>query len=301
MGDLDLLGGAERKRPRVRGFADWSPRGDTIALLDQVRGVLAEYAEHLPLTLRQIFYRLVAAHNYEKTERAYGRLGEHLVRARRAHLIKMDVIRDDDADCWGGGGWDSVEYYLEHLREEAERFRLDRTAGQPTRLVVMCEAAGMAPQLAEVCAPYGIAVYPSSGFSSLTAVYDFASTCRWQDRPTEVLHVGDHDPSGVHLYLAMAEDVMAFAGGPERVRFTRLAVTPDQIEHNGLPTAPAKSTDGRAWAGDTVQCEALPPDVLMQIVRDAIEARLDRGTYERVLRQEQAARRELITRFGDGE
>ena len=57
--------------------------------------MLAEYAEQLPLTLRQIFYRMVGAYGYEKTEQAYERLGETLNKARRARVIGMDAIRDD--------------------------------------------------------------------------------------------------------------------------------------------------------------------------------------------------------------
>jgi hypothetical protein len=91
----ELLGGAERTRTRPRAFAPWSPRQDTLELIARVNAVLGEYADHLPLTLRQIFYRLVGAYGYEKTERAYKRLGEHLVRARRARLIPMESIRDD--------------------------------------------------------------------------------------------------------------------------------------------------------------------------------------------------------------
>ena len=62
-----LLGGVQRVRTRVRGFAPWSPEKATLALLDQVRGILDEYGDHLPLTIRQIFYRLVGAHDYEKS------------------------------------------------------------------------------------------------------------------------------------------------------------------------------------------------------------------------------------------
>jgi hypothetical protein len=90
-----LLGGATRIRTRVRGFAPWSPRQDTQRLLDLVQSVLDEYRDNLPLTVRQIFYRLVGAHGYEKTEHAYDRLAEHLSRARRASIISMDAIRDD--------------------------------------------------------------------------------------------------------------------------------------------------------------------------------------------------------------
>src|SRR5262245_49833564 len=41
----ELLGGAQRVRTRVRGFAPWAPRGATAELLDQVRGVLEEYED----------------------------------------------------------------------------------------------------------------------------------------------------------------------------------------------------------------------------------------------------------------
>ena len=78
---VHLLGGMQRVRTRERGFAPWSPERTTLALLDQVQGVFDEYVDHLPLTIRQIFYRLVGAHDYEKTERAYQRLIEHLNRA----------------------------------------------------------------------------------------------------------------------------------------------------------------------------------------------------------------------------
>ena len=91
----ELFGGAERVHTRPRGFAPWSPRPETLELIARVNAVLGEYEDHLPLTLRQIFYRLVGAHGYEKTERAYERLGEHLVRARRAGLVSMEAIRDD--------------------------------------------------------------------------------------------------------------------------------------------------------------------------------------------------------------
>jgi len=92
----DILGGAQRKRARPRGFiADWRPNAATQALLNQIEAVLAEYAAHLPLTIRQIFYRLVAAHDYPKTESDYKRLCRVLNSARRARLVDMEAIRDD--------------------------------------------------------------------------------------------------------------------------------------------------------------------------------------------------------------
>ena len=128
----ELLGGAERVRTRVRGFAPWTPRAETQALLDQVRGVLDEYEAYLPLTIRQIFYRLVGAHEYEKSERAYARLCESLNRARRARLISFDVIRDDGGTILAPDSWNSSREFLDVVRLQATDFKLDRAEGQKT-------------------------------------------------------------------------------------------------------------------------------------------------------------------------
>jgi hypothetical protein len=300
----DLLGGAERARVRARGFVPWKPQAKTLALLEQVQAVLAEYAAYLPLTLRQIFYRLIGAHGFDKSEGAYSRLGEHLNRARRAQLIDMSAIRDawsdsrvprfaeeQTADEWLDG-WQRA------MRGAASRLRLDRQTGQPSQLVVLCEAAGMVPQIAAAVEEWSISTYSSGGFDSTTLRHNFARQISDEDRPTEVLHLGDHDPSGVHMFLALAEDVQAFAGHyGGSVSFTRLAVTPEQIRDLALPTAPPKIGDGRAFTGQTCQCEAIAPDVLNEIVRQAVEERIEQAALRRVMRREHALRRELAERL----
>lgn len=286
------------KTTRPRGFADWTPRPDTVALLGYVKEVLDEYRDHLPLTIRQVFYRLVGAAGYDKTERAYARLCEMMNRARRAGFIPFHAIRDDGGSRLGGAGWGSAAQYLRYLKSDAETFQLDRQAGQPVRLWLMCEAAGMAPMLARAVQDYHIPVLSSGGFDSLTAKHDLAEELARADL-AEVLHVGDHDPSGVHLFTALQEDVSAMVrakGGADPV-FTRLAVTPEQTAALGLPTAPPKKTDRRAFEGDTVQAEAIPPDVLAEIVQGAVVQRIDRAAYNAVLTQEKSARAEILQRL----
>ena len=60
-------------------------RYETRNLLDHVLNVLAEY-DH-PLTLRQLYYRLVAAQVLENVENHCRRLGRTLVKAREARLV----------------------------------------------------------------------------------------------------------------------------------------------------------------------------------------------------------------------
>jgi hypothetical protein len=157
--------------------------------------------------------------------------------------------------------------------------------------------------LARVANPYGVAVLTSGGFDSLTAKHELAQELAAAMKTgvrAEVLHLGDLDPSGVHLFASLAEDVAAMVreiSGAEPT-FSRLAVTPEQAERLGLPTAPPKATDKRRFTGETVQCEAIAPDVLADILRDAIEARRCAIATDDVLTVEAGMRAELLAKLG---
>jgi hypothetical protein len=113
----------------------------------------------------------------------------------------------------------------------------------------------------------------------------------------EVLHLGDYDPSSVHLFKALAEDVGAMIEALDGnvPLFSRLAVTPEQIADLSLPSAPPKKTDRRAFDADyAVQCEAIPPDVLTAFLKDGIEARQCPDNRAAILAQEQQDRAELV-------
>ena len=55
---------------------------------------------------------------------------------------------------------------------------------------------------------------------------------------------------------------------------------------------------GHAFRGPTCQAEAIPPDVLAQILRDAVEARIDHKALEHVRKRERHAQRELNRAIG---
>ena len=63
--------------------------------------------------------------------------------------------------------------------------------------------------------------------------------------------------------------------GPGEVAFT-LDLTAAQVAVHELPTEPQKATDKRGDCMDeTVQAEALPPDVLAAVVDDALRQHID--------------------------
>ena len=269
---------------RVRGFAQWSPREETLQLLTLVTGVLDEYRAQLPLTNRQIFYRLVGAHGYDKTEKAYARLCEYLNRARRAGMIPFSSIRDDGTDSQGSPGWDDPAQFWRSVRWSARTYRHDLTDGQPHHVELWVEASGMLPQAARAAGDYGIVAYTAGGFNGLTDKYETAERLARCDRPAIVLHAGDYDPSGCAIIDSLAADITAFVDELtpyQDLEFRRVAVTPAQIEQFSLPTAPQKNTDVRGeHMDDTVQAEALPPDILASELVAAIEETIDWNALE---------------------
>jgi hypothetical protein len=280
-----------RKRPR--GYAPWAPRAATQAILEQVDGVLDKYAEHLPLTVRQIFYALVATADYPKTEVAYTRLCEIVNRARRAELIPFNEIRDDGAIGIDYTWFQDPADFWDDVGHRLQRYQRDRLQAQPVGIELWCETAGMLPQLARVCRDYSVRVYASGGFASLSAVRQVVDRVVARAVSTVLLHVGDFDPSGEAVFEHLAEDVAAFVAEDRTIASTtvfprRIALNGHQVAAYGLVTAPAKPTDSRSakWKGETCQLEALAPDVLAGIVRDAIEVHLDLDKYRAQVAQE---------------
>jgi hypothetical protein len=288
------------KRPR--GFvSDYRPRAKNAALLEQVQAVLDEYRDYLPLTLRQVFYRLVGAYGHTKTEAAYKSLCEMLNLARRARLIPFDAIRDDGATVITPTLWDTDTDWLRAVSSEASMLRLNPWLRQPVYVELICEAGGMAPMLASVANPYGITVRSGGGFDSTTAKHELAQFYASQGKRVTVLHVGDYDASGETLWNVLDEDVGAFVdemGG--ELRLMRVAVTPEQVREHDLPTAPPKDKDDRGdYFTDTItaQAEALPPALLQSIVRDAIESVVDLEQLTVTRELEQEARERLTQRL----
>lgn len=285
---------------RPRGaIVNWAPQAKTRKLLGEVAEIFETYAAHLPLTLRQVFYRLVASHDFPKTEQAYQRLIETVGKARRAGLIDHRKIRDDGVVHHQLGSFNGVPEFLNAVQGAACNYVLDRRIGQPFALEVWCEAAGMVPQLANVCDSYGVPVFSGGGFDSLTAKVEAARRAAHEGqangRTLVVLHIGDHDPSGLHVFVSVAEDVAAWAHmGRGGVEFHRVAVTPEQVEEHSLAIDVPKTTDRRRYGFDwTCQAEALDPGVLASLVVKAIEERTDLEQLEVVIAREDRERERL--------
>lgn len=301
----NVTAGRNNSRKRPKGYAEWRPRRETQIVLAQVDEVLREYREQLPLTVRQIFYRLVGAYNFPKTEQAYERLGNYLVRARRARLIPFEHIRDDSASVMSHLHFDGEEDFFRYVHRLGRDYKQDKLARQVCSIRVHCEAEGMMPQLHNALEPYSIPVYSCSGFDSLTARRELARWCHdtyvYRGKDPVMFHLGDYDPDGESIFDSLVEDVQGFLreDAPHVAKvamFERVALTEYQVKDYELPTAPPKKTSSRTkrWTGSaTCQLEALPPDVLRRELIEYVEMFVDEETLHEDREAEVTARRNI--------
>ena len=306
----DVTADRNHSRKRPKGYAPWRPRMETEDVLSQVDEVFSEYRAYLPLTVRQIFYRLVGAHGFPKNEQAYERLCNYLVRARRAGLVPFESIRDDSASVMDHLHFGSEEEFYSYINQLGRGYTQDKLAGQGYAIRLHCEAEGMMPQMHAALKDFSVPVYSCSGFDSLTARRQLAKWFHdsyvYEGKTPVMLHLGDYDPDGESIFESLVEDVWAFLSrdAPGLVArherdglFVRVALVEEHISMFDLPTAPPKKTSSRTknWSGSgTCQLEALPPDELRAIVVGHVLEYIDREALKDAREKEVTARRNIV-------
>jgi hypothetical protein len=306
---MDKVTAGRNTRKRPKGYAPYKPRAKTRDVLAQVDEVLTEYRAYLPLTVRQIFYRLVGAFRFPKTEQAYERLGNYLVRARRARMIPFEAIRDDSASVMNHLHFDGEDQFYAYVHKLGRDYTQNKLAGQGYAIRLHCEAEGMMPQMHAALEDFSIPVYSCSGFDSLTARRDLArwfhDSYAYEGKTPVMLHLGDYDPDGESIFESLVEDVWAFLSRDapglvarhDRARlFVRVALVEEHIATFDLPTAPPKKTSSRTknWTGTgTCQLEALPPDELRDIVVGSVLGFIDQAALREDQQAEVTARRNI--------
>ena len=289
-------------RRRPVGYAPWSPRGATLVVLDDITSVLDAQRDYWPLTPRQVLYRLMGAGQATKADAE--RIGDYLVRGRRAGLIPWEAIGDGRTEAKTPIVYDAPETFLAEMRKRASLYRRDRQGGQELYLEVVVEATGAVEQVFRTTDGYGVPVYSGSGFVPVTALRQMVLRACGRPVPTVVLVLGDYDPAGRYIRERVAEDISAFADeDAAEIEVTTIALTEAQITGLDLIRAPMEAKKRRkhpGWAHDwTVELEAVSPADLALIVTEAIELRSDPDARQAVIEREAAEREALMEQMNE--
>lgn len=266
-------------------------RQSTLSLID---AAFYELEEYNPMTLRQVFYRLVAGQVLENTLRRYKALGVALVKARQEGIIPWHWIEDRLRRPRHVSMWEDLGDFAEVA---ATAYRRDVWATQPEYLEVWLEKDALSGVFEQVLQCYGVTLNVGRGYDSWSSIHEAAQRLD----SAIVFHFGDFDPSGVDMVRSLEERLRFFGCYPEIVK---VALTLEDIERYDLPPAMAKRTDSRTPAfiakyGDvSVELDALPPAVLGERVETAVCERLDMDAISDVWEQEKSERQALRDALG---
>jgi hypothetical protein len=168
------------------------------------------------------------------------------------------------------------------------------TGVQPYKLIMVGEKSSLEPVLGPIAERHAADLYLPSGEISDTQIHQMARIGAEDGRPMVVLYFSDADPGGWQMPISVARKLQAFKTVlyPElEFQVHRVALTPDQVRANGLPSTPLKDSElrGDAWqaAMGIAQTEAdalasLQPELLRSIARDAIAPFFDYSLERRV-------------------
>ena len=276
-------------------FTEWTPRTEvTRTLLDAAIQVVDEYtAQGYQLTLRQLYYQLVARDIIPNAQSWYNRLGDVVTRGRLAGYIDWSAIVDRGRVPVMPPDWSGPDAIL---RSAVNSYRLDRWEGQPNHVEVWCEKDALSSVLEPICDRYHVMMLANRGYSSSTALYDAAQRFRYaahEGRYVVVIYLGDHDPSGIDMTRDIRDrlDILSYW---QDIEVRRLALNIDQVLQYDPPPNPTKFSDSRAaayvdeYGPESWELDALEPQVLDTLVSDAIEDLLDRELYDQRIEQETA-------------
>jgi hypothetical protein len=280
-------------------------------MLEAAIGVIEQYEDYWPLTLRQIHYRLLTRNVlrhaskpdslYANTQECYKDLSNLLTRARLAQLVPWEAMHDPTRPRTWWKRYDSVGAYV---REELDGFLggyyRDLLQSQNAYVELVVEKITAHEIAKRAAAHYRVPVGVGRGYSSVTSLDETADRFRDSGKDLFVLLIaGDLDPEGENICQTW-DACLRDEHGVENLTVVKVGVNPDQVERYNLAPLPVKQSSSRAagfeavHGGNVYELEAFEPDQLQAIIRDAIRGVLDLERFAEEQRRESEDARYLM-------
>lgn len=294
-------------------YKNWAPGPDARAVIRQAEAICADYAaQGYDLTLRQLYYQFVARDLLPNTQRSYDKLGSIINQARLAGLLDWDYIVDRTRNLQSLPHWNTPEDILAAV---ADQYRVDKWTTQPARIEVWVEKEALAGVIGQAADAEDVAWFSCRGYTSQSELWGAAQRLlRYINggQAVTVLHLGDHDPSGIDMtrdiedrlqlfiytdyyrahrgefdegqpvtYRAIEAKMREGCGGRAPLTVNRIALNMDQVTDYDPPPNPAKITDSRArayiaeYGEESWELDALDPATLDALIRGEIDTARD--------------------------
>lgn len=260
-------------------------RSEALVLIDQINEIIEEYREDgFILTVRQLYYQLVARAIIPNTINDYKRIASIVNDAKLAGMIDWDMLEDRTRDFVRKNRFSSPQ---ELLNACAVQYHEDMWSSQTNRVFMIVEKEALVGVLEKTCSQYDVPLLAARGYPSGSVLREFSvddlKIALENNQNPIVLHLGDHDPSGIDMTRDLEDRINLFS--EDTIELTRIALNMDQIQEQRPPENPAKVTDSRfsgyerKFGTKSWELDALTPNYLSNLIKKHIEIYIDHSEW----------------------
>lgn len=285
-------------------YKDKNFRKSSLDLIRNANIIIADYRKQgYELTLRQLYYQLVSRNIIANSERSYTALGNLINDARLAGLIDWNTIVDRTRFIRNNTHWQDPQKLL---RNASLQFDIDKWAGQEHYVEVWVEKDALIEIVGQSCTEYDVPFFSCRGYVSQSEMWQTSERIYRKlqtHNQATIIHLGDHDPSGIDMSRDISERIRMFLGKYDMeydFSVKRIALEMEQIEDYSPPPNPAKTTDSRfkayldKYGVHSWELDALEPKVISSLIEGSIENYLDIGMFNEQKKIEEEVREELV-------
>jgi len=261
-------------------------REETLKIIRYVNDIINEYnAQGYSLTLRQVYYQLVARGFISNNDRQYKIVGNAVNDGRLAGLIDWNAIEDRTRFIRKCSHWDTP---ADIIKITSSAYYRDHWLNMENYVEVWVEKDALIGIVQGACSKWDVPNFSCRGYTSQSEMWRAAE--RFIDKQEEgknciLLHLGDHDPSGIDMTRDIQDRLLYFGAD---VIVNRIALNREQIDEYNPPPNPAKITDSRCdkyikkYGKVSWELDALPPEKLEKLIETNIYSYLDEVEWCRV-------------------
>jgi hypothetical protein len=281
-------------------FIEWRPQRKTLVLVDQITSICEELdAQGYELTVRQLYYQLVARDIIPNNFKSYKQIVDVTDNARLSGRLDWRYIVDRTRAAYRSDGIDTSPEDAIELTARAYSRALWET--QPNHVEVWVEKEALSGIVSQAATGVRAIHFANRGYVSQSEMYAAGQRFRNYGRRGKnnyVIHLGDHDPSGIDMTRDIQDRLLMFAGQYAPI-VKRVALNMDQIQQYDPPPNFAKTTDSRyadyeAQFGDeSWELDALNPQTLDALISSEVLSLRDESLWEEAEAQQERERAEL--------
>jgi hypothetical protein len=256
-----------------------------------------------PMTLRQLYYRLISAGAINNATAEYKRLGAIMTRIREAGDVPRTWLVDHTRATLKPSSWSGLADFGESVRT---CYRKDFWVSMPHHVELFVEKDAVAGTVQTVTSENDVAIRVCRGYASISFAGEIADLWGRIEKPIFAYYLGDFDPSGFDLERDLREKLQRYSnreavgdadlGDRDTFIWQRLGVTEADFAAHDLVRLPVKESDKRTagfirrYGTACAEIDAIPPIELRRRVTEAIDSHIDVPRWNHLTQVEKAER-----------